>query len=38
VLGADRDRVTEAERIGFQRSGFAGAAFALVGDQDRRLA
>ena len=38
MLGADRDRLAEAERIGFERARFAGAAFALIGDQDRGLA
>ena len=27
MLGADRDRIAEAERIGFEPSGFARAAF-----------
>ena len=38
MLGADRDRFAEAERIGFERARSAGPALALVGDQDRRLA
>ena len=38
VLGGNRDRVAEAERIGVQPPGFAGGAFHLVGDQHGRLA
>ena len=38
VLGADRDRVAETQRIGFKNAGLAGTPFALVGDDDRRLA
>ena len=38
MLGADRDRVAEAERIGFQPAILARAAFRLVRrDDDRRL-
>ena len=38
MLGADRDRLAETERIGFQRAGCAGASLALVRDQDGGLA
>ena len=38
VLGRDRDRIAEAELIGFERAGLAGPALALVGDHDHRLA
>ena len=38
MLGADRDRIAQSERVGFERARFAGAAFALVGDQNCRLA
>ncbi len=38
MLGADRDRFAEAERIGFERARLAGAALAFVGDEDRGLA
>ena len=38
MLGADGHRLAKTERIGFQRARCAGAALALVGDQDRRLA
>ena len=38
MLGADSDRLAKTKRIGFQRARCAGAALALVGDQDRRLA
>ncbi len=38
MLGADRDRLAEAERIGFERARLAGAALALIGDQDCGLA
>jgi len=36
VLGADRDRLAQTKRIGFDRSRFGGAAFNLVGDDDDR--
>ena len=38
MLGRDRDRIAEPERIGFADAGLRGAAFALVRHQDRRLA
>ncbi len=38
VLGADRDRVAEPERKGFEYARRAGAALALIGDQDCGLA
>ena len=38
MLGADRDRIAEAERVGFESACLAGAAFALVGDQNCGLA
>ena len=38
VLGRNRDRVAEAERIGVQPPALAGGAFHLVGDQHGRLA
>ncbi len=38
VLGGNRHRIAEAERIGIQPPGFAGGAFHLVGDQHGRLA
>ena len=38
VLGRDRHRFAEAERIGVQPPRFAGRAFALVGHQHDRLA
>gem|GEM_PF-4239642 len=36
VLGGERDRIAEAERIGLQHAAFAGAAFGLVGQHDHR--
>ena len=38
VFGADRDRVAEAERIGFKNAGLGGTSFTLVGNDDCRLA
>ena len=38
MLGGNRDRVAEAERVGVQPARFAGGAFHLVGDQHGRLA
>jgi hypothetical protein len=38
VLGRDRHRLAETERIGFQHARLGGTAFALVGHQDRGLA
>jgi hypothetical protein len=38
MLRADRHRIAQSERIGFERTGFAGTAFAFVGDQNSRLA
>ena len=38
MLRADRHRIAQSERVAFERARFAGAAFALVGDQNRRLA
>ena len=36
MLGADRDRITEAEPKGFEDAGFGSAALGLVGDDDHR--
>src|SRR3546814_4515398 len=38
VLGGDRDRLAQPQRIGFAEPGFRCAALALVGDQGDRLA
>ena len=38
MLRADRHRIAQSERVGFERARFAGASFALVGDENRRLA
>jgi len=38
VLGADRDRIAEAEREGFHRTGSAGTALAFIGDDNGGLA
>ncbi len=38
VLGGNRDRIAEAERVGVEPPAFAGGAFHLVGDQHDRLA
>ena len=38
MLRADRHRIAQSERVAFERARFAGAAFALVGDQNCRLA
>src|SRR5262249_17421712 len=38
MLGTDRNRITEAKRIGLERTSLASAALAFIGDENRTLA